>query len=107
MNRLVFFAALGAAALACAVLACGPRAPGPHANELIYWHVTSSDVQFANCSDDPQFRGQIDPIDIDAGNTYLIYLVSKDGKTATSQDCTSFDRASCTPGEIVFDVAGN
>jgi hypothetical protein len=93
---------------ALSLVSCGPRSPGPHGGELIYWRVTTSDVAFASCSDAPSFRDPIKPVEV-TGNTYLIYKTAADNKTATSQRCESFDRASCrdTEPQIVFTVAGN
>jgi hypothetical protein len=91
------------------LLACGgPRKPGPHPNEIIYWRITASDLLFANCSDNAEFRADIKPVPIEA-NTFLIYKVDAEGKHATGQSCTTFDPATCKDTEpvVVFDAAGN
>ncbi|MBI3183872.1 MAG: hypothetical protein HYZ28_17180 [Myxococcales bacterium] len=95
------------AALA-ALVACGPRQPGPRPGEVLFWRVTSSEVSFVECTDDPGFRDQLKPVAIDE-NTYLIYRVEKDGRRATALSCESFSAASCSdhPSGIVYEVAGN
>jgi hypothetical protein len=98
------FLTLGA--LAILLVSCGPRSPGAKPGETLYWRVTSSDVSYASCTDDPQFR-TIEPIGFDE-NTYFIYRVERDGKKATALTCQSFDSASCVPHSsgLAFDVAG-
>ncbi len=90
------------------LVACGPRKPGPHPGETIFWRITSSDAQPSGCTDDPSFTSQIKPIAVDA-NTYLIYRVDGQGKSATALDCTTFDTSSCQPSSsgVVYDIAGH
>ncbi|MFZ5468416.1 MAG: hypothetical protein ACOZIN_03170 [Myxococcota bacterium] len=87
---------------------CGPRAPGPKPGETLFWKVVKSEVSISNCTDDPSFRDDIQPVAFDE-NTYLIYRVEKDGTQATALKCETFDTRSCTPSDsgIVFNVAGN
>lgn len=90
-------------------LACGgPREPGAVANDVVYWKVESSNIDFAQCSDDPQFRDQIQPIAFQA-DSYFVYKVSKDAKQATVQSCQNFDPSSCKDSSpaLTFDVVGN
>lgn len=91
------------------VLACGgPRQPGVIANDVVFWKVASSDVEFNQCSDDPDFRTQIQPVAFQE-NSYWVYRVDKDAKHATTQSCASFDPSTCVDTEppLVFDVSGN
>ncbi len=94
--------------LSVAGAGCGPRQPGPVPGETIFWRVTSSEVTFTQCSDDPVFRADTTPIAFDE-NTYVIYRVEPDGKKATALKCTTLDKSSCEPSStgVVFDVAGN
>ena len=85
---------------------CGPRHPEAAANQTYYWHVDTSDVTFGACSDEPQFRKDLGPLEVKE-NQYYIYKVAKDAKTAVTQACTTLDSASCKPAEppVVFTVA--
>ncbi len=99
---------LGVVLLFSTLVACGPRKPIPEANQTYFWKVTTSDLSFGQCSDAPDFRAGITPIQIDA-NSYFVYKVSADGNTATSQACTSLNVSTCsTPSNAVtFQVAGS
>jgi hypothetical protein len=92
-----------------ALAACGgPRQPPAKPGQTLFWRVTSSDVTFTQCSDDPAFRKDTVPIAFDE-NTYVIYRMEADGKKATALKCTKLDVSTCedsTTG-VVFDVAGN
>lgn len=90
-----------------ALAACA-RQPPPRPNELLFWRIVSSQLDFAQCTDDPGFRGQLQPVPFDE-NTYLVYRVEADGKKATAQSCESFSSSSCAPhpSGMVFEVAGN
>src|SRR5438876_1195058 len=108
MRRFVLYAAFALLA-GLAIAACGSaRTPGPHAGELLYWHVTSSDLQFANCSDDPVFRDAAVPIEVKP-NSYLIYRVDKDDQVATAMNCATFDPSSCSPSDsgVTFAIANH
>ena len=90
------------------LLGCGPRKPGAEAGKTYYWNVTSSQVDFASCSDDPDFRNDLQPIKFDA-NSYFIYRVESGATTATVQNCSTFNPASCTPVDppITLNIAAN
>ncbi len=96
-------------ALALTVLtltACGHKS-GPQPGDVDFWQVKTSTVDFSMCSDDPTFRMSITPVQFDA-NSYLIYRVEKDGKTATVLDCTALDASTCMNSStgITFQIAG-
>ena len=97
------FAFLAGLALA---ISCGPRQPGAAANQTYFWRVTSSEVTFGTCSDEPQFRMDLAPLKFEA-NSYLIYKVDPTGKTAVTQSCDRVDPASCkpSPAKVTFTVA--
>lgn len=86
---------------------CGPRAPGAQAKQTYFWRVVSSELQYGTCSDEPTFRAGLTPLKFEA-NSYLIYLVDKDGKTATTQACDRLDASTCKPSPtpLVFTIAG-
>lgn len=97
--------------LAAAVLtlsACGGgNGNGLSPNAVYFWQITSSTVEFGQCSDEPQFRMDTQPLSF-TDNSYIIYKVSADGKKATTQDCTRLDATTCkdAANPVVFDVAG-
>lgn len=95
-----------AALVACA--GCGPRKPGAEANRVYYWQVTSSEVDFNRCTDDPVFRADLQPIKFDA-NSYFIYKVGPQATDAAVQNCSTFNPSSCAPIDppITFAVAAN
>lgn len=99
MKRLIVFAVLFAAG-------CGPRPAGAVANQTYFWRVTSSEVGFGACSDEPQFRMDLMPLKFET-NSFLIYKVAADGKAAVMQKCDFVDPSTCTPSasNIVFTVA--
>lgn len=99
---------LGWVALLAMVACGGPRKPGAVAGETYFWRVVSSAVEFGYCTDDPEFRADIQPIPFEE-NSYVMYRVAKDGKTASTVTCTRLDPSSCTPAahELTFDVAGS
>lgn len=88
---------------------CGPatRPPGAKPGEMLFWRITSSEVSFSQCTDEAQFRDQIQPLSFDE-NTYLVYRVEADGKEATVLSCDALEPATCRPSAsgITFDVAG-
>jgi len=88
--------------IAAAVLsACG----GP---SIVFWQAGTSTVDFAsNCSDEMTFRNSIMPVSVDS-NSYLIYRIEKDGKTATVLDCDTLDASTCKNSKsgITFTIAG-
>src|SRR5262245_42228747 len=88
--------------------ACGPRQPGSEAGKTYYWNVTDSKVDFNQCSDDPDFRNDLQPIKFDA-NSYFIYKVEKGATSASVQNCTTFQPTSCTPVDppITLNIAAN
>ncbi len=98
--------ALALTAAAVTLAACGHK-KGPQPGDVDFWQVKSSAVDFAMCSDDMAFRSSITPVTFDA-NSYLIYRVEKDGKTATVLDCQTLDANTCTPSStgITFQIAG-
>lgn len=84
----------------------GPRKPGAEPGKTYFWRVVSSTVEFGTCTDDPDFRDGVKAIPFEE-NSYLMYQVAKDGRTATTVSCTRLDASSCSPAEnpITFDVA--
>ncbi len=86
--------------------ACGPR-KGPEADVTYFWRVTSSTVEFGDCSDSPDFRTDIQALPF-TENSYVVYKVDKAVKTAQSMTCTRLDASTCTPSEsgIAFAIAG-
>lgn len=96
--------------LVVAAAGCGPQArkPGPNAGEFAFWRVTSSNVDFGECSDEPGLRESLGPIDAGT-DRYFLYRVAPDGATARAQDCTHLSRSTChdLDGGAVFTIAGN
>lgn len=88
------------------LLACG-QYTGPQPNATYFWQVKTSTVEFGACSDAPDFRAGIEPLEF-TDNTFLIYKVSADGKTAVTQSCTRLDSSTCSPSDagVVFDITG-
>jgi hypothetical protein len=87
--------------LAVVLSACG----GP---TIDFWQADTSTVDFAsNCSDEMTFRSSIKPVEVGM-NSYLIYRIEKDGKTATVLDCDTLDASTCKNHDplITFTVAG-
>jgi hypothetical protein len=86
---------------------CGGAGSSLSPNAVVFWRLTSSALQFGQCSDDAEFRKGVKPIEV-MPNSYLVYRLSADGKTATSQQCQSLDPASCgdAPGPLVYSVNG-
>jgi hypothetical protein len=89
------------------LLAGCPGYTGPQADATYFWQIKTSTIEFSACSDEPEFRAPLTPIEI-TDNTFIIYKVSHDGKQATSQKCTSLDAKSCTDSDSpkVFDIMG-
>jgi hypothetical protein len=90
------------------LLACGPRVPGAEAGQTYYWQVTSSVVDFNRCTDDEQFRADLQPIKFDA-NSYFIYRVETGATQASVQNCTTFNPQSCAPVDppVTLSIAAN
>lgn len=84
-----------------------PGYTGPQPDATYFWQIKTSAIEFGACSDEPMFRAPLTPIEI-TDNTFVIYKVAHDGKTATSQKCTSLDAKSCTDSDSakVFDITG-
>lgn len=80
----------------------------PEQRKVFFWHITSANVEFGACTDEAWFRDAFQAPDA-GGNAYLMYEVSKDGKTASSIDCTHVDADTCTTpaNPIVWQVAGS
>lgn len=95
-------------ALAVALAGCGPAMTGPTPGGTYFWQMLTSTVEFGACTDDPQFRETIKPVPISA-NSFVVYKVSADGKTAITQQCTRLDPRSCTDPETpnVYDIMGS
>lgn len=90
---------LVAPVLACMLLtACGPREAGVTETDhgaIFYWEITAAEAAYGDeCTDDEEFREGSAPQFEE--NSFIIYRVSDDGQTATSQDCSTTDAASCT-----------
>lgn len=89
------------------LLGCGgPRQPGAVAGQVYFWKVISSAVEFGTCSDEKQFRDDLAPLKFEA-NSFLIYKVSTDAKSAVTQTCSRVDPQTCVPSTtgVVFMVA--
>ncbi len=90
------------------VVGCGggPRTPEALANQTYFWKIASSQSAFGACSDEPQFRMDNMALKFDA-NTFIVYKVAPDGKTAISQTCPRVDAATCQPSAnpVVFTIA--
>jgi hypothetical protein len=97
---------LSSLVLAVLLAACG-GASGPQPNAVTFWQITSSTVDFGQCSDDAQFRQEAQPISF-AENSYIIYKVSADAKSALAQDCTHLDAKTCQDSQppVLFQIAG-
>lgn len=67
----------------------------PEPRKAFFWRITSSSVEFGQCTDEAWFRDSFQAPDA-GDSTYLIYEISKDGKTATGLDCTRVDIDTCT-----------
>lgn len=89
------------------LVACGGGANGPVPNATYFWRVTSSTLEFGQCSDAMDFRADIQPLPF-TDNSYIIYKVSKDGKQAVAQSCDRLDVATCkdSTSGVVFAIAG-
>ncbi len=85
----------------------GPRT-GPEKGQTYFWKVSTSDLKWGTCSDAADFRMSASPITI-SENSYFVYKVSADGKTAESQSCTALDVKTCTTPDphVTFDIAGS
>lgn len=95
--------------VAFALAACGgPRLAGPGEDErgrVVYWLVTGSSAGSPDCSDKPDFKERIKAPVVEA-NSYVVYKVSADGKTAQNQNCTTTRASSCSDDPtIAFTVA--
>jgi hypothetical protein len=85
---------------------CG-QYTGPQANATYFWQVKTSTIEFGACSDATDFRMNLTALPI-TDNTFVIYKVSADGKTAVTQKCSALDSTTCSPSDsgVVFDVTG-
>ncbi|HEY1088232.1 MAG TPA: hypothetical protein VGE37_11075 [Archangium sp.] len=92
--------------LALLLTACG-QYTGPQPNAFSFWQVKTSTLEWGECSDAMDIRDTVAPIQL-TDNTFIIYRVSDDGKTAVTQKCTTLDDRTCAPsdGGVVFDVVG-
>lgn len=88
------------------LLACG-QYTGPQPNATYFWQIKTSTVEFGACSDAQDFRDGVKPLEF-TNNTFLIYKVSADGKTAATQTCERLDSSTCSPSDagVVFDITG-
>jgi hypothetical protein len=94
--------------LALLLLAGCPQYDGPQPNATYFWQLKTSTLEFGDaCSDATDFRGTLEPIQL-TDNTFLIYKVGADRKTAVVQSCDRLDSRSCSPSDagVVFDIAG-
>ena len=80
----------------------------PEQRKVFFWHIVSSDVEFGQCTDEAWFRDTFQAPDA-GDNSYLIYELSKDGKTASTVKCTHVDVSTCSddPDPITWNVNGN
>ncbi len=99
MRHLVFV-------LTVSLVGCGAPT-GPASGGVYFWKMLTSTVEFGACSDEPAFRAEIKPVSIGA-NTYFVYKVAADGKTAITQRCDRLDPKSCVDPEEpdVYDITG-
>jgi hypothetical protein len=93
--------------LASVLAGCGGAGNGLSPNAIYFWQITSSTVEFGQCSDEMQFRADAQPLAF-TDNSYIIYKVSADGKTAVTQDCARLDSSTCkdAANPITFTIAG-
>lgn len=93
--------------LFAAVLSACPAYTGPVADATYFWQVESSTLEVGACSDAPDFRESVKPLEL-TDNSFIIYKVSKDGKQAVTQTCDTLDARTCGPSasNVVFDIAG-
>lgn len=93
-------------AFALLLAGCG-QYTGPQPNATYFWQLKTSAIEFGACSDAPDFRMGLDPLPI-TDNTFLIYKVSADGKTAVTQKCDTLDSRTCSPSDsgVTFDITG-
>jgi hypothetical protein len=97
--------------MAVLTIGCGAREPGPLPSEfgkVTYWRALSSSVGFTACTDAAGWQSSIAAPKIEE-NSYVMYRLSADGKTATAQSCTTTLASSCTDlvPAIVFIVTGH
>ena len=92
--------------LALLLAGCG-QYNGPQANATYFWQIKTSTIEFGACSDATDFRMGLTALPI-TDNTFVIYKVSADGKTAVTQKCDRLDSTTCSPSDsgVVFDVTG-
>lgn len=85
----------------------GGTSSGLQPDAVYFWQIASSTVEFGQCSDETQFRADVQPLSF-TDNSYIIYKVSKDGKTAVTQDCARLDATTCMPSAsgITFAIVG-
>ncbi len=93
--------------LLAALFAGCPEYTGPVADATYFWQVESSTLEVGACSDAPDFRASVKPLEL-TDNSFIIYKVSSDGKQAVAQTCDRLDSATCSPSAsgVVFSVAG-
>jgi hypothetical protein len=85
---------------------CG-QYTGPQPDATYFWQMKTSELEFGACSDAADFRMGLDPLPI-TDNTFVIYKVSSDGKTAVTQKCERLDSRSCSPSDsgVTWDIVG-
>ena len=85
---------------------CG-QYTGPQKEATYFWQIKTSAIEFGACSDAPDFRSGPTALPF-TDNTFVIYKVSSDGKTAVTQKCDRLDAKTCSPSDskVVFDIAG-
>ena len=88
------------------VAACGSGS-GPQPNAVYFWKLDSSTLAWGQCSDAPEFRSGVTPIEV-KDNSFIVYRVSADGKSAQSQRCARLDSSTCSDDDagVRFDVTG-
>lgn len=91
------------------LMACGACGSydGPQPNAVYFWKLDSSTLAWGQCSDATDFRMGVDPLAV-GDSTYVVYRVSADGKTATSQQCARLDSSTCTDldGGVRYEIVG-
>jgi hypothetical protein len=82
---------------------CGDA--GPYPGEVAFWRIAEARLEFTRCSDSPALRGGLEPLPVDS---YLIYEVAEDARTARMMSCQTRDPFTCAPhpAGVTFQIAG-
>ncbi|MDX2013774.1 MAG: hypothetical protein SFW67_26500 [Myxococcaceae bacterium] len=102
--------------VALAFFSCGPQtvSPAPVPNRLgvqpnatYFWQVTTSAIEWGECSDAEDFRASASALPVGM-NSFLIYKTDAEGKSAIAQNCPRLDPSTCqdSAARITFQIAG-